>query len=68
MIFKVLAQNTLDFGHRNLRFESGTFDLFDRFFCNFLVKKNVEPKRWHKMRNFKNHIVAYEISDVLMSI
>jgi hypothetical protein len=29
---KVLAQNILDFGHRNLEFEPGTSDLFDRFF------------------------------------
>jgi hypothetical protein len=44
----------LDFEHRNLGFEPGTSDLFDRFsFCGtFLVKKNVETKRWHKMTKF----------------
>jgi hypothetical protein len=33
------TQNILDFGHRNLGFEPGTSDLFDRFFGTFLVKK-----------------------------
>jgi hypothetical protein len=32
------------------------------FFCTFLFKKNVETKRWHKMRKSKHKIVAYEIS------
>jgi hypothetical protein len=58
----------LDFGHRNLGFETGTSDLFDHFLGTFLVKKNVEPKRWHKMKKFKRHIVAYEISDFFMLI
>jgi hypothetical protein len=29
---KILAQNILDFGHRNLGFEPGMSDLFGRFF------------------------------------
>jgi hypothetical protein len=33
------------------------------FFGTFLVKKNVERKRGHKMKKFKRHIVAYKISD-----
>jgi hypothetical protein len=34
------------------------------FIGTFLVKKNVKPKRWHKMRKFKRHIlIVYEISD-----
>jgi hypothetical protein len=32
----------------------------------FLVKKNME--RWHKMKKFNRHIVAYEISDCFMLI
>jgi hypothetical protein len=55
---KVLAQNILDFGHRNLGFEPGTSDWFDRFSGTFLV---VEPKRWHQIKKFKRHIVAYII-------
>jgi hypothetical protein len=55
----------LDFGQRKLGFEPGTSDLFDRCFGTFLVKKNVEPKRWHKMKKFKRNIEAYEISDFL---
>jgi hypothetical protein len=38
------------------------------FFGTFLVKKNVEPKQWHKMKKIKRHIVAYEISDFCMLI
>jgi hypothetical protein len=32
---EVLAQNILDFGHRNLGFEPGTSDNIDRFFRPF---------------------------------
>jgi hypothetical protein len=64
----VLAQNILDFRHRNLGFEPGTSDLFDRFFGTFLVKKTVEPKPWQKMKKFKRRIVAYEISVLFMLI
>jgi hypothetical protein len=38
-INKVLAQNILDFGHRNLGFEPSTSDLFDRFFRYFFGLK-----------------------------
>jgi hypothetical protein len=34
-------------------FEPGSSDLFDRFFGTFLIKKNVETKRWHKMKKIK---------------
>jgi hypothetical protein len=37
-------------------------------FGTFLVKKNVEPKQWHKMTTFKRHFVAYEISNFFMLI
>jgi hypothetical protein len=60
---EVLAQNILGFGHRNLEFEPGTSDLFNRFFGTFLVKKNMEPKQWHKMKKFKRHILAYKITN-----
>jgi hypothetical protein len=33
------------------------------FFGTFLVKKNVETKRCHKMKKFKRRIVAYETLD-----
>jgi hypothetical protein len=38
------------------------------FFGTFLVKKNVEPKQWHKMKKFKRHFVANEISDFVTLI
>jgi hypothetical protein len=37
------------------------------FFGTFFVK-NVEQKRWHKMKKLKRHIVAYEILDFFMLI
>jgi hypothetical protein len=39
---------------------------FVELFRHFFGLKNVEPKRWHKMKKFKRHIVAYEISDFFM--
>jgi hypothetical protein len=33
------------------------------FFGTFLVKKNVEPKQWHKIKKFERHFVAYKISN-----
>jgi hypothetical protein len=36
------------------------------FFGTFLVKQNVETKRWHKTRKLKRQIVVYEISDFFM--
>jgi hypothetical protein len=34
----------LDFGHRNLGFEPGTFDLFDPFFRSFFGLKECEAQ------------------------
>jgi hypothetical protein len=62
------VQNILDFGHGNLGFEAGMSYFFDRFFGTVLVKKNVEPKQWHKMKKIKRHFVAYEILDFNMLI
>jgi hypothetical protein len=45
------------FEHRNLGFEPGTSDLFDRFFGTFLVKNDVDAKREHKMKKFKRQVV-----------
>jgi hypothetical protein len=47
--------------NKNLGFEPGTSDLFDRFFGTFLVKNNVDAKRRHKMKKFKRQCVDYEI-------
>jgi hypothetical protein len=38
------------------------------FFGTFLVKKNVEPKKWHKMKKIKRHFVVYEFSDFFMLV
>jgi hypothetical protein len=38
------------------------------FFGTFLVKKNVEPKQWHKMKKIKRHFVADKISGFFMLV
>jgi hypothetical protein len=54
----------MDFGHKN----QARLTWLTVFFGTFLVEKNVDLKQWHKMKKFKRHFVAYEISDFCVLI